>query len=300
MQLLEICGKEIRTDGRLIRIAFLDGEGYQFLEDPEEALGALRKSEGRIDLFTFIQKLSETTPKYGYRMEWDNMAVLPISTFDDWMTKQIDFKVRNKIRKAAKNGVIVREVPFEDALIRGIHVIYNESPIRQGKPFWHYGKDLETVRRMNGTFMDRSIFIGAFFEGNLIGFVKLVADEDRCQAGLMQIVSMIRHRDKAPTNALIAHAVRSCAERGISYLWYANMSYGKKQRDGLADFKRHNGFQEIELPRYYVPLTFAGRMALRLGLHHSMADWIPEPVAATYRRIRSLWYAKRFPGLQNA
>jgi len=296
---LEVCGKEIRIDGRLIRIAFLDGEGYQFLEDPDVALGVLRKSGTRIDLFTFIQKLSDISPRHSYPIEWDNMAALRVSTFDDWMTKQIDFKVRNKVRKAAKNGVVVREVPFDDSYVRGIHAIYNESPIRQGKPFWHYGKDLETVRKMNATFMDRSIFIGAFFEGNLIGFVKLVFDEDRSQAGLMQIVSMIGHQDKAPTNALIAQAVRSCAERGIPYLWYANMSYGKKQSDGLADFKRHSGFHKIELPRYYVPLTVAGRMALCLGLHHGMADWIPEPVAATYRRIRKQWYARRLPGVEN-
>jgi hypothetical protein len=297
---LEVCGKEIRIDGRLIRIGFIDGEGYQFLEDPETALRSLRSSGARIDLFTFIQRLSETPTKLNYRMEWDNMAALRVSTFDEWITKQINSKVRNMIRKAAKNGVEAREVPFDDAYVQGIHAIYNESPTRQGKPFWHYGKDLEAVRKMNATFMDRSIFIGAFFEGKLIGFVKLVFDEDRTQAGLMQIVSMIQHRDKAPTNALIAQAVRSCAERGISYLWYANMSYGKKQSDGLADFKRHNGFQKIELPRYYVPLTLAGRMALSLGLHHGVADLIPEPIAATYRRIRRHWYARRFPGLENA
>ncbi len=295
---MEVCGKEIRIRGRLIRIGFVDGEGYQFLEEPEAALESLRISKPRIDLFTFIQKLSDTSPRYSYSMEWDNFAALRVSTYDEWMMKQIDFKVRNKVRKAAKNGVVVREVPFDDAYVRGIHAIYNESPTRQGKAFWHYGKELETVRKMNATFMDRSIFIGAFFEGGLIGFVKLVFDETRSQAGLMQIVSMIRHRDKAATNALIAQAVRSCAERGISYLWYANMSYGNKRDYGNADFKRHNGFQKIELPRYYVPLTFAGRMALRLGLHHSMADWIPEPVAATYRRIRRQWYAIRFPGLK--
>ena len=260
---MEVCGKELRIDGRLIRIGFIDGEGFQFLEDPEVALRSLRRSGDRIDLFTFIQRLSETPTKLNYPMEWDNMAALRVSTFDDWMTKQIDFKVRNKVRKATKNGVIVREVPFDDAYVQGIHAIYNESPIRQGKPFWHYGKDLETVYKMNATFMDRSIFIGAYFDGNLIGFVKLVFDESRSQAGLMQIVSLIQCRDKAPTNALIAQSVRSCAERGISYLWYANMSYGKKQADGLADFKRHNGFQKIELPRYFVPLTVAGRMALR-------------------------------------
>jgi hypothetical protein len=297
---MEVCGKELRARGRLIRIGFIDGEGYQFLNDPETALEALRGCGARIDLFTFIQKLSERSPKYGYPMEWDNMAALPVSTYDHWMKCQIDNKVRNMIRKAEKSGVVVREVPFDDELVEGIRGIYNESSVRQGKRFWHYGKDLEAVRKMNGTFLNKTIFIGAFCEGSLIGFVKLVANEDSDQAGLMQIISMVRHRNKAPTNALIAQAVRSCAERRIPYLWYANFSYGKKQRDSLSDFKRHNGFQKIDLPRYYVPLTVIGRVALRLGLHHTRADCIPEPVAATYRRIRSFWHTKRFAGSERA
>jgi hypothetical protein len=297
---MQVCGKEALIEGKLIRIARLDAEGYDFLDDPEAALRALRKYKKRIDLFTFIQKLSDTSPKYRYPTELDNMAALRVSTFDDWMANQIDFKVRNKVRKAAKNGVVVREIPFEDDLVKGISTIYNESQVRQGKPFWHYGKELEAVRSMNGTFLDRSIFIGAFFEDTLIGFVKLVTNEDRSQAGLMQIVSMIKHRDKAPTNALVAQAVRSCAERGISHLWYANFSYGKKQEDSLADFKRHNGFQKVELPRYYIPLTVLGRIGLRMGLHHRAVDWIPEPLAARYRKVRSLWYARRVPGFENA
>ena len=291
---------EVRTRGKLIRIAYLDGEGYQFMEDPQMVLEAIRYSRPRPDLFTFIQKLSETSPKYSYPMESDNMAVLPVSTFDHWMANQINFKVRNKVRKAIKNGVVTREVPFDDALIRGIHVIYNESPVRQGRRFWHYGENLETVRRIKATFLDRSIFIGAFFEGNLIGFAKLVANEDGSQAGLLHILSLIQHRDKAPTNAVIAQAVRSCAERRIPYLWYANFSYGKKQHDSLVDFKRYNGFQKVDVPRYYVPLTAIGTMALRLGLHHSFTDSIPQPVVATYRKIRSRWYARRFAGFEGA
>jgi hypothetical protein len=293
---LETCSKEIRIKGTVIRIAFLDGEGYTFLEDPQVAVDNLRNSGTRIDLFTFIQRISDTKPKYNHPMEWDNLAVLPVSTFEKWMSNQVNSKVRNLVRKAAKNGVLVREVPFDDALIRGISAIYNESRIRQGKPFWHYGKDLETIRRMKATFLERTIFIGAFLGDTLIGFAKLVTDENRSQAGLMHILAMIRHRDKAPTNALIAQAVRSCADRGIPYLWYANFSHGKKKRDSLANFKLQNGFQKVELPRYYVPLTLVGRMAFQLGLHHSIQDRIPEPVAATYRRVRSFWYAKRFPG----
>lgn len=283
----------------MLRIAFIDGEGYQFLDDPVAALKSLSHGP-RIDLFTFIQRLSDTTPRYSYPMELDNMAALRVTTFADWMTKQIDFKVRNKARKAGKNGVVVREAAYDEAYVRGIQSIYNESPVRQGKPFWHYGKDLETVRKMNGTFFERSIFIGAYLEEKLIGFVKLVFDEEKSQAGLMQIVSMIGHQDKAPTNALIAQAVQSCAERGISYLWYANMSYGKKQADGLADFKRHNGFQKIAVPRYYVPLTIAGRLALRWNLHHGLSELIPEPIAATYRKIRKQWYGKKVATAKNA
>ena len=297
---MQICDKEVRMNGAFFRIGFLDGEGFQFLEDPALAVNLLRKSGKRVDLFTFVQRISEPAPKYAYHMEKDNLAVLPVSSFDNWITNQINFKVRNKVRKSAKSGVVVREVPLDEELIRGISRIYNESPLRQGTKFRHYRKDLETLRKMKATFLDRSVFIGAYFEDNLIGFVKLVTDETRTQAGLMHIFSMISQRDKAPTNALIAQAVKSCAERGIPNLWYANMSYGKKQNDSLAEFKRHNGFEKVEIPRYFVPLTMTGRVALRFGLHHGMADWVPEPVAAAYRRIRSSWYAKRFPGLQNA
>jgi hypothetical protein len=134
----------------------------------------------------------------------------------------------------------------------------------------------------------------------MIGFIKLVANEDNSQAGLMHIISMMQHRDRSPSNALIAQAVRSCADRGIPLLWYANMSYGNKASDPLADFKRHNGFQRVEIPRYYVPLTIAGRLALRLNLHHGMNSWISESWAARYRSLRSRYYAKRFPGLEKA
>jgi hypothetical protein len=233
-------------------------------------------------------------------MEWDNIAVLPVSTFDHWWKAQIGFKARNKAKQAEKKGVVIREVPFSDALIRGICAIYNETPIRQGRRFWHYGKDFDTERRINATFPDRSIFIGALFEGNLIGFAKLVSDEERVQAGLMHIISMVQHRDKAPTNALIAQAVRSCAERGIRYLWYANFSYGNKQRSSLSDFKERNGFERVNIPRYYVPLAPLGRLALRLGLHHNALDWVPEPAAAAYRKLRSQWYARRYPGFEHA
>ena len=76
-----------------------------FLEDdPEQILQGLRSCGVRVDLFTFLQRLPDTTPKYQYPMEWDNVAALPVSTFDDWFSRQINFKVRNKVRLAEKRN----------------------------------------------------------------------------------------------------------------------------------------------------------------------------------------------------
>jgi len=292
--LIKVCDRDIQVQGRLIRIARVDGEKWRFLDDPEPLVDGLRKCGVRIDLFTFMQRLPETSPKYAYPMEMDNLAVLPVSTFDHWWTKQLGFKARNKAKQAEKKGVTFREVPFDDTLIRGIWEVYNECPVRQGTRFLHYGKDTDAVRTHAATFLDCSIFIGAFFGGTMIGFVKLIFDETRTQAGLMHIVSMIQHRDKAPTNALIAQAVLSCAKRGIPYLVYSNFAYGKKQRSGLSDFKERNGFQRIDLPRYYVPLTRTGRVALQLGLNHRLVNHLPEPLASRLRELRKAWYRRRF------
>lgn len=291
--LIRVCDKEIRVRGRLLRTARLEGDKYVFLDDPAAVIGAMEKCGTRIDLFTFLQRLPETSPKFAYPMEWDNLAVLKVSTFDDWWNNQIRFKARNKARQAEKKGVTLREVPFDDTLVHGIWEIYNECPIRQGRPFQHYGKDLSTVHREVATFLESSIFIGAFVGSKLIGFIKLVADETRTQANLMNIVSMIQSRDKAPTNALVAHAVRTCADRGISYLVYSNFAYRKRLRDSLSDFKESNGFQRVNLPRYYVPLTRLGSAALRLDLHHTLSDHLPAPLADKLRDLRNSWYNRK-------
>jgi hypothetical protein len=284
---------EVKVQGMLLRFARIEGDKYEFLDDPQQLIEQLRRCGRRVDLFTFMQRITEPEPKYCYPMEWDNLAAVPISTFDHWWTRQVDAKTRNMVRKAEKKGVEIREAPFDDDFVRGISQIYNETPVRQGRHFRHYGKSIEDVRKEEGTFRDRSVFLGAFFERRMIGFVKLVSDSTATQAGLMNILSMIKHRDKAPTNALLAEAVRSCALRRIPYLVYSNFAYGKKQTDSLSDFKKSNGFRQVDLPRYYVPLTPLGWLALRLRLHQRWIDRLPEPIVARARELRSLWYARK-------
>src|SRR5262249_22106559 len=181
-----------------------------------------------------------------------------------------------------------------DALVKGICEIYNESPIRQGRPFPHYGITLERGRQYAGTFLDRSVFLGAFLDDRLIGFVKLSHDKAKNQANLVHILSAIQHRDKAPTNALIAQAVRICAERGILYLVYEKFVYGNKQKDSLSEFKEASGFRRFDIPRYYVPLTLIGKAALRLRVHHALSDRLPETVVSRIRQLRKAWYERKF------
>lgn len=292
--MIEIGGREVNIEGGIVRIAHVHGDGYRFVDDPAAVVDVLRAWGARVDLFTFTQRLPETEPKFCYPIEWDNLAVLTVTSFENWWTQQIGFKARNKAKQAEKRGVVTREVPFDDRLVTGIWEIYNECPIRQRRRFPHFGKDLETVRREEATFLDSSVFIGAFFEDKLIGFVKLVPDETCTQAGLMNIVSMVKHWNKAPQNALIAYAVRACANRGIRYLVYSNFDYGKKRQDSLRDFKERSGFQRVDTPRYYVPLTTMGRAAFRLGLHHRLGERIPEPFAARLRDLRAAWYERKY------
>lgn len=282
---MNICNKEVRVDGRLIRVARLVAEHYDEVADPHQMIKALK--DEKADLFTFVQSLPDTQPNHTYPLEWDNLAAANISTFDHWWTKQINGKTRNMVRRAEKNGVLVRESAFDEEFVRGIKAVFDESPVRQGKAFWHYGKPLDAVRREQSTFAERSVFIGAYLEGSMIGFAKLVPNDRGTQAGLMQIVSMISQRDKAPSNALIAQAVRSCAERRIPYLFYSRFAFGKRRRDSLSDFKENNGLLRVELPRYHVPLSYKGELALRCNLHHQQAiDYLPESLQGLLRAAR--------------
>ena len=292
-RVITVCGKEVKVEGRLVRLARLEGEKHVFPEDPEAMVAGLREAPVRADIFTFSQRVCDRLPRYPYPMEADNLAVLPVSTFDHWWNHQIRSYPRNRARQAGKKGVMFREVPFGDVLIEGICRIYNETPVRQGKAFPHYGMTLEQARRYAGTFLEHSVYIGAFVGDTMIGFTKLVMDEDRQQACMVHILSMIQHNDKAPTNALIAEAVRFCAEHKVPYLVYEHFHYGNKQGDSLSHFKEVNGFQRVDLPRYYVPITGLGRVALRLGLHRPLVDHVPESVAAKFRELRKAWYRRK-------
>ena len=292
---MEINGARIMIEGKVLRVARPHAceqqEWFEDVENPEVLIEALQKSKDRPDILTFWQRLPDTEPRYPYQMERHSIAALPIKSYSFWWEKQIDRKARNKVRKAQKNGVLVKPATFDDRFVRGMTSIFNETPIRQGRRYLHYGKDFETVKREFSRFLFREEIFGAYLGEELVGFIML-GDAGK-YGSLGQIISKIAYRDLAPTNTLLAKAVERCAEKGFPYLVYAYWL-----DDSLGDFKRSNGFQKFDLPRYFVPLTRKGKLALKLGLHRGWKEAVPKEIKKALKKLRKGWYDMRC-GLAN-
>ena len=287
----QIDGRTIVVIGGLVRVAKIKDEELvegELFENADTFLSRLRRSGLRADIFTFAERPPQLAARYSFQAEWDNWAVLPISKFNDWWEKRLPQESRKNVRRAAKRGVAVRVVPFSDELVTGIQQIYNESAVRQGRRFWHFGKNFAAVKQMNETYCERGDFIGAFLDDQLIGFIKMVYVDH--VATLIQILAMNAHQDKRPMSALIAHAVEHCERQQKTLLVYGKYDYGTATESSLAEFKRRMGFEKISFPRYYVPLTARGRVAMWCGVHVGLRNLIPTPVVGFLLQCRSKYY----------
>jgi len=293
-------GRNVLRSGSLLKIALPQDEELiegEIVRDPEAFISQLKASGLNADIFTFAQKLPDTAPKYSYHMEWDNLAVIPITTFSEWWDKRVESSVRRAVRKATKLDIVIKVSELDDDFVKGIVGINNETPTRQGRAFWHFQKSFEEVKQENSTYPDRNAFLGAYYKGQLIGFVRLIYAGKL--ASTVQLLSMIKHYDKRPANALIAKAVELCEQQGMSYLMYCNYIYNDPD-SSLTEFKRRNGFEQVLVPRYYVPLTLKGKIALRLGLHHGLRALIPRRLFKKLLKLRSRWYEHRTEAAQES
>ena len=60
--------------------------------------------------------------------------------------KQSDQRAYAQLGTAGLDRLDIRVETFDDEFITGMTRIFNETPVRQGRRFWHYGKDFDTVR----------------------------------------------------------------------------------------------------------------------------------------------------------
>jgi hypothetical protein len=292
----EIEGRVVFVDGKWLKIAAVKGEEWlegDVVPDPTRFIEAVKRCKHLgADIFTFRQKLADPTPRFPFAYEWESIAVVPTLSYLEWWNNRVSSGLRQGVRKAVKLGVEVRLVEFTDEFIRGMMDIYNETPIRQGRPFWHYKKEFDAVKQDNSSYLDRSEFLGAYFGEELIGFLKIVYVDGI--ARLMQIIAKGAHHNKRVMNALIAKAIERCAEKGCTHLTYGNYTY-PQGADSVTEFKQRNGFEEILIPKYYVPLTAKGWLAHRLRLHHGVRAWVPPSTQRWLKRVRASLYRLSYP-----
>ncbi len=283
------------TRGSLLRVGEVHDEFWlesKDLIEPPEIIEKLKHVPDKPDLFKFSQKLPDVSPKYSYHLEWDNLAVVRVDSYHNWFKNQINRKAKQAITRSQRKGVLIDIPPFTDDLVKGICSIYNEIQVRQGKAFWHYNKPFSVVKEENSSYLERSLFVRASYENEIIGFLKMVINKE--VASLMQILTKTSHYDKNPTNALLSKAVEICETNQVKYLTYGKFVYGDKDQSSLTDFKRHNGFEQIDIPCYYVPLTKKGRLALRFGFHKGLELWLPNSIKVGVVEMRKKIYGILF------
>lgn len=289
---LEVDGNRLIVQGKMLKMASILNEEWLDckIDDPELCVGALReKGAGnlRADILTFAQKPPETDPRFAYPMEWESVAVVRTDSFDNWW-KNLPQETRKNVRRSQKRGVTVRVCQFDENLIKGLVELNNDSVYRQRKVYVHYGKTFDQVRKDQSTFLDRSEYIGAYFGEELIGYLKMVYRGNI--ASILQFLPKSSHNDKRPANALIAKAVEVCEEKGMSLMTYGLFNYGNKGDCPLREFKIRNGFGEIRIPRYYVPITMKGRLCMKLNLHRGLLGILPQRLITLGVGLRDNWH----------
>ncbi len=292
---MEFDGKMIVVRGKRIKLAVVHDEELLETElgNPEACIETLREqmSHGlRADIFTFSQKLPDTTPRHNYPFDLDSIAAVKTSSFKEWW-ENLPQESRKNVRRSQKRGVTISVREFNDDLIRGIVGINNDSPMKQGRPNDHYGKTLEQVRKDQESFQGRSDFICAHVGEEMIGYLKIVY---RGQvAALLNLTCKASHFDKRPSNALLTKGIEICEQKGITHLTYGKFNYGNKRDNPLREFKTRNGFEEILVPRFYVPLTPWGAFCTRLKLYRGLVGILPGNVLALATGARAKWYNLR-------
>ena len=89
---LVLSEKQVIVGGGWLKTARLADEWHEDVTDPEAFVKQLKNSGAKADLFSFWQRIPDSEPKFPYYREPDPVAVMPITTYDNWLKKQINSK----------------------------------------------------------------------------------------------------------------------------------------------------------------------------------------------------------------
>lgn len=280
------------TSGRRLKIAKIRGEELREKEitNPGLYIAAIKKDRVlRADIFTFSQKCPAVQPRHSYPLEWESVAAISLTSFKEWW-ESLPQETRKNVRRSQKRGVIITASDLNTAVVEGIRAINDDSPTRQGATNAYYGLSTQDTWKRYGEFNGRCDFICAYSGEEMIGFLHLIYRED--VAAILNLTVKASQFDKRPANALIAKAAEICEGRGISHITYGLYNYGNKRDSSLREFKIRNGFKEILIPRYFVPITPWGSACMKLNLHRGLIGILPPSVISAGLRARAFWLQK--------
>src|SRR5262245_53246395 len=131
---VDICGQTYAIANGPVTVMGLEDDWFADVIDAETVIDVLKESSGfKPDIFTFWQRPPYVEPMHSYYSEWEDIAALPIASYEYWWNHQIKSRTRTQIRKAEKAGLVVKEVSYDDDFVRGMTAIFNETPVRQGR-----------------------------------------------------------------------------------------------------------------------------------------------------------------------
>ena len=245
-----------------------------------------------IDVFTFVERKwccpLNDQPK-GWTKTKKDIGILKVPPYDNWL-QTAGKKTRNMIRKAEKSGIKTEVTELNEQIVKGIWNIYNETPIRQGRAFTHYGLTLQEVDG-NSHAAKNCTWIASYLEEEVVGFIQLMHGDNI--AVIAQILSLQKYWDRAINNALVAKTVEFCASKQVPWIIYGGMG----NHPSLDKFKESNCFSKMTLTRYYVPLTFKGKITTGLGLYKNKKDLVPNSLKGIIIPVYS-WVSRTKAKLQ--
>ena len=146
------------------------------IPDSSSPAEVFRKRSRHLQLRRKKLDLKIPNPPSNWLKTEDNVALLQVIDYKDWW-ETVGKKTRNMVRRAEKAGIETKVTEPDENFIEGVWKIYNETPIRQGRPFPYYGitkQSTENILKLT----PGATFIGAFFQGEVVGFLQLIQGDN--------------------------------------------------------------------------------------------------------------------------
>ena len=230
---------------------------------------------------------------YAHMMRTDN------TTFEDIWKHKFEKRARNRIRKAAREGVSVTKLDTVEDISMWMDDIYscNVSALkRQGRwgayPDSYKEVSLSEYVSAKKRLKEHFNLYGAIYGGRLIAYMVIQEYNKLMQVG--KAISHTRFLDKYPNEALVANIAREACERGFGWFEYGWDRVKRKGKlpslySSLQKFKFKFGFEEVPILIYRLGLTRKGRAIQRLYRHRDFiitrSAYIPESLRSLFLKF---------------